>query len=142
MFSIYFKCKRKYHVSYCRILIVLLAAFCWLAALSKLAMQIIAPYSSHYHVDSYKMRSLTSQTYEIVTQDSKSSIQSLCSDLLQDDQLQTVYKHEEKRYKDYYFYSPTLEHSTDHSNVPYNVQIAVTDTGHIYMGFPQIDYDF
>lgn len=142
MFSICFKYKRKYHITYCRILIVLLAAFCWLAALSKLAMQIIFPYSSDYHVDSYKIQPLTRQTYEIVTQDSNPSIRLLSSEILQDNHLQTVYKHEEKHYKDYYFYSSTLDHNTDHFSVPYNVQIAITDTGHIYMGFPQIDYDF
>lgn len=141
-----------------RIFISLLTALCWIAALANIVISFtddtplqsgntVPAYSSHSPMSStenYEVTPVSDNTYEILLSDVPcSSISSECSKLLQDTSLQCIFSHSESSYDDYYFFSPVL----DKKGYPcspqgYNLHVAVTKSGHTYLGFPQITYDF
>ena len=133
-------------------IISILAGFCWIAALTNLLLSLSANYSpasentvpAYYSTQNYRLSPVSQDTYELFLSDVPcSDIFSECSKLLQDTSLQCLYSHKEPAYKDYYFYSPELE-KMDIPSSPhgYNLHVAVTKSGHIYLGFPEISYDF
>lgn len=141
-----------------RIFISLLTALCWIAALANVMVAFtdsgplpsgntVPAYSSHSPLSimgEHRMHAVSPDTYEIILSDvPHSSISSECSKLLQDNALQCIYSHSETSYDDYYFYSPVLHAmGIPSSSQGYNLHVAVTKSGHTYLGFPQISYDF
>lgn len=141
-----------------RIAIFVLAALCWIAALTHILMasfensplpseNTLPAYSSDspvYSTQNYRLQPVSGNTYELFLSDVPcSNIFSECSNLLHDPSLQCVFSHSETSYDDYYFYSPILENmGYSRTATGYNVHVAVTKNGHIYLGFPQINYDF
>lgn len=141
-----------------RIFISLLTALCWIAALANIFISLtdnaplqsgnnVPAYSSHSPVTFTKNHQITpisNNTYEILLSDVPcSSISSECSKLLQDPSLQCIFSHSETSYNDYYFFSPVLDNmGFPCSSQGYNLHVAVTKSGHTYLGFPQITYDF
>lgn len=141
-----------------RMAIFVLAALCWLAALTHifltsspdsplLSKNILPAYSSSspiYSIEDFRLQPVSKNTYELFSSDVPfSDIYSKTSELLHDSSLICFFSHSETNYDDYYFYSPVLE-SMGYSSTSgqYNIHVAVTKSGHIYLGFPQINYDF
>lgn len=110
-----------------RIVISLLTALCWIAALANILLSFSDddPLQSGNTIPAY------------------STISSECSTLLHDNSLQCIFSHSETSYDDYYFFSPVLDSmGYPCSSQGYNLHVAVTKSGHTYLGFPQITHDF
>lgn len=90
----------------------------------------------------YSLKNSSSLTKE----NADTPVSSLCSFL--DADCQKISSHEEEGYTDYYYYSPLLEEKYQiHEVRGSNIQVALTwdkngNLNHVYMGFPNIDYDF
>ncbi|MCH5267567.1 MAG: hypothetical protein J1E62_04400 [Lachnospiraceae bacterium] len=141
-----------------RIAIFILAALCWIAALTHILLtsstdspllseNTLPAYSGTspvYKVNNCRLLPVANNTYELFLSDVPyNDTFSKCSDLLHDTSLQCIFSHSETTYDDYYFYSPVLEEAGySRTSGGYNLHMAVTKSGHTYLGFPQIAYDF
>lgn len=144
-----------------RYFVFTLAAFCWLAALTQLILKekqsaagglfteaTVPAYSSRCPIlksGNYRLCSVSKQTYELFSDKSIQTdrISDHLKSLLHDSSIQCIYSHQTSDFHDLYYYSPILA-SVGISPIGqgYNLHAAITDDGHIYLGFPNITNDY
>ena len=137
-----------------------LSLICWSAALFKCAAdyngsaaQAVTAFSTSSINHSYSspvIRMINKTTYEISFGNKKNStkkeLYTFIFDKINsyDTTIKLMSVDPAKGYTDYYLYSPKLckENNILPVSDGFNIHIAITDSGKIYLGLPYIDYDF
>lgn len=140
-----------------RYLGIALAGFCWIAALiqslslwtdqyTNVSVPAYSANSSVIESKDWRICHVENSTYEAFSKSASITPSNLSYELeqtLDDSSLHLIFSHQEPNYYDFYYYSPKLEASgVQPVTQGYNVHVAITQNGHTYLGFPQINYDF